>query len=77
LIEICFYSCCKIKNNIPNSIEFLNILFFENDKYNELIENISSNVKEIKINDVSKAHFLKKIPFGCKVVDESGKEIFL
>jgi hypothetical protein len=77
LIEIGFYSHCKIKNNIPNSIEFLNIFFSVDDFYNEPIENIASNVKEIKINLVSKVHYLKKIPFGCKVVDKLGKEIFL
>jgi hypothetical protein len=77
LIEIGFWSHSKIKNNIPNSIEFLNIFFWLDDKYNQLIENIPSNVKEIKINHRNKAYYLKKIPFGCKVVDESGKEIFL
>jgi hypothetical protein len=77
LIEIGFWShCSKIKNNIPNSIEFLNINFNYDDKYNKSIENISSNVKEIRINIEDKANYLKKIPFGSKIIVNLGKEIF-
>jgi hypothetical protein len=47
------------------------------DEYNEIIENLPANVKEIRINEPDKAHYLKKIPFGCKIVDDLGKEIFL
>jgi hypothetical protein len=78
LIEICFYSHYTIKNNIPNSIEFLNIIFCEEDMFNEPIENPPANLKEIRINEPDKVDYLKKIPFGCKVVDKSsGEEIFL
>ncbi len=78
LIEIGFWSHHhKIKNNIPKTIEFINIYFDRSDLYNETIENIPSNVKEIRINKPEKVHYLKKNPFGCKVVDGLGNEIFL
>src|SRR6185312_12016836 len=77
IIELGFYSNSKIKNNIPNNIEYINIIFFNNDKYNEAIENLPINVKQIKISEEVKIHYLKKIPFGCKVVDELDNEIFL
>ncbi len=77
LIEIGFSSCGYINNNIPNSIEFLNITFCDDDKYNKAIDNLPLNVKKIRINRSDRLHNLKKIPFGCKVIDKSGNEILL
>jgi hypothetical protein len=74
--ELTYWSKSKL-NNIPNSIEYINIIFGNNDKYNEVIENLPFNLKEIRINKPQKAHYLNKIPFGCKVVDWSENEIFL
>jgi hypothetical protein len=64
LIEIDFYSHCKIKNNIPSNIQYINIFFDNYDLVNEAIENIPLNVKKIKIDNIKKIHYLKKIPFG-------------
>jgi hypothetical protein len=77
-----YYGKSKL-NNIPNNVEYINIYFYgdedyyDDGPYNETIENIPLNVKEIRINRRDKAHCLRKIPFGCKVVDKLGKEIFL
>ncbi len=73
--EIGFYAHNKIKNNIPDSVEYVNIYFSSYTKYNERIENISPNIKVIKINNSNKAHYFKKILFGCKVIDVFGNII--
>ncbi len=74
--ELTYWSKSKL-NNIPTSIEYTNIIFSKYDKYNKVIDNLPINVKIIRINKPDKAHYLKKIPFGCKVVDENEKEIFI
>jgi hypothetical protein len=74
--ELTYWSESKL-NNIPTSIEYTNIIFTKYDKYNKVIDNLPINVKIIRINKPDKAHYLKKIPFGCKVVDENEKEIFI
>ena len=75
ITELSFYSNNKIKNNIPINAKFLNIYFCEYDEYNETIENISCNIKNIKINRKNKIHYLKKIPFGCTVTNKKGEYI--
>ena len=72
-----FYSCSKIRNNIPENIEKIKIIFYGDDAYNSTVKNIPSHIKEIKINAKTKIHFLKKIPFGCKIIDDNDNEIFL
>jgi len=71
-----FSSNSKIKNNIPENIEDIEIIFF-GFHYDSIVENIPCHIKKIKINRRDKINYLKKIPFGCKVVDEEEKEIFL
>ena len=77
LIELGFCSHCKIKNKIPENIINIKIIFDIIDKYNETIDNLPCNVKLIKIDNIKNVHYLKKIPFGCKVMNEQGEEFFL
>jgi hypothetical protein len=74
--ELTYWSNSKI-NNISNNVEYINIQFYKNDKYNEVIDVLPLNIKEIRINYRDKAHYLKKIPFGCKIMDENENEIFI
>jgi hypothetical protein len=83
--ELSYWS--KSKLNIPNNVEYLNINFYykqdENanfyylDAHNEVIDNPPSNIKKITTNTLEKPHYLKKIPFGCKLVNYLGNEIIL
>ena len=77
IIELGFYSHHKIKNDIPESVENINIYFHSMVEKNETIENILPTIKQIKVNDKNKLYLIKKIPFGCKLVDEKDREIFL
>ena len=72
-----FTSDSLIKNNIPEFITKINIIFFEDDNDNEYITNLSPTIQEIKINMEDKIHFLKKIPYGCVVKDEDDNIINL
>jgi hypothetical protein len=71
-----FDSCNKIKENIPENIECIYIIFYGYG-YDSIIDNIPCHIKQIKINDRDGVEYLKKIPFGCKVLDMEEKEIFL
>jgi hypothetical protein len=62
--EIGFGAHSEIKNNIPENIEYINIKFFDEQSGYNAIENLPLYVKEIRIKDVSKLHYLKKISFG-------------
>ena len=46
------------------------------ENFDQLVNNLSLNIKEIKIFNRQTA-LLKKIPFECKIVDEKDIEIFL
>ena len=63
LIELEFYSNCPIKDNIPDFIENITILF--NKQNNHKITNLPISIKKIKISDMSKINLIEKIPFGC------------
>jgi hypothetical protein len=41
---------------------------------NKIIDNLPCNIKQIKTNNKSKLQYLKKIPFGCKIIDEDNNE---
>ena len=58
--------------SLPSSLTHLTF----GGKFNQKVENLPFNLKEIKINKY-KINLLKKIPFGCKIVDEYNKEIFM
>ena len=75
--ELAFVSTCRFKNNIPEHIENLRIIFFPNAIYDNTIDNIPHNIKKIIIDDKIHIHYLKKIPFGCVVVDMNDQEIML
>lgn len=77
IIEIGFWSGCKIRDYLPNKIEQIKIFFYDYDKQNETIYNLPSNIKKIIVNSALNIHRLKKIPFDCKVYDEEENEIFL
>ena len=78
--------------NLPNSLTHLTFGFRFNQKVNNLpvnlthlslgrdfnqkVDNLPLNIEEIKIYDVQKS-LLKKIPFGCKILNEYDKEIIL
>jgi len=66
-----FSSNSYIKNNIPDFITKIYIIFYENYKNNEYITNLPPTIQEIKINNKNKIHYLKKIPYGCIVKDEN------
>jgi hypothetical protein len=44
--------------------------------FDQLVNNLPLNIKEIKIFK-NKKHLLKKVLFGCKIMDEKGTELFL
>ena len=69
LIDIGCFSHSNIINNIPNFVEYICIYFYNIDEYNKEVLNIPCNIKQIKINDKKKIHFIKKIPFGCIITD--------
>ena len=71
LIEFSYWSPNNI-NNLPY-IKSLIIHFFDNDNNNYEITNIPTTVKKIKINKSEKIHFLKNIPFKCKILDFDNK----
>jgi hypothetical protein len=72
--ELTFFSGNKIKDYIPENIENIYIIFCG---FDSTIDDIPCHIKQIKINDRKKINCLKKIPFGCKVVDDKDNEIFL
>jgi hypothetical protein len=76
ITKISFFSHNKIRNNIQCNTQCLNIRFV-NVEYDEVIDNIPSSLKEIIISDKKYAHYIKKIPFGCKVFDNFNEEIIL
>jgi hypothetical protein len=61
LIELGFYNNCSIKDNIPDFIENIVIIFYNNGK----ITNLPISIKKIKVNDMSQIGLIEKIPFGC------------
>jgi hypothetical protein len=63
-----FYSKTKI-NNIPTNVDTLKIYFFQESARNCYIENLPITIKKILINDIGKIEYIKKIPFGCEVVE--------
>ena len=69
LKQLGFYSYKSLKNNIPNFIEIIDIYFCGNEKYNESIDNIPSNIKTVRINDKKRIDFIKKLPFECILTD--------
>jgi hypothetical protein len=78
LRKLCFESQFKIKNNIPNYIEEIKIIFSpytNTPEETEIIDNIPSSVKKITINNVNRKHFLHKIPFECVVMDDNNNII--
>ena len=44
--------------------------------FNKKVDNLPNSIKEIKIHEHN-VNLLKKIPFGCKVVDENNMKIFI
>lgn len=76
LIELGFSSNCKIKNNIPENIKKIKIIFNDLDEYYSAVDNLPPNIKEITIKK-NKFRYLKKVPFGCKILDETGAEIII
>jgi hypothetical protein len=73
--ELGFCSKTIIKNNIPEFISDIKIFFCFDNIYNQQIDNIPYHIEKIMINDKTKVHYLKKIPFGCKVFDLDDNEI--
>ena len=69
IIEFGFDSYSKIKNCVPENIENIIIYFDDDNKYNQIINNLPLGVKNIKINNVNKKHYLNKVPFGTIVMD--------
>ena len=68
LVYLGFYSKLKI-NNIPENVHTLKINFFAGSD-SDLIDNLPSSVKKIIVSDTKKIHCIKKIPFGCEIVEE-------
>ena len=58
-------------NNLPNYLTYLTFGI----SFNQEVNNLPPSLKEIKIFNKS-VHLLKKIPFGCKIIDEHDNEIF-
>jgi len=59
-------------DNLPSSLTHLTFGW----NFNKIVNNLPPNIKEIKIYR-EKKDVLKKRPFGCKIVDEHNREIFL
>lgn len=75
LTEITFRNISVIKNNIPDSVNCINILFDDlqslssNKSADFDLSNIPANIKQIRINDKDKLKYITKIPFGCIITD--------
>ena len=66
----CYFD--KLVNNLPN---FLKNLTF-GDNFNQKVDNLPNNLKQLKIFETP-VYYLKKIPFGCRIIDEDDNEIFI
>ena len=44
--------------------------------FNEKVDNLPNNLKQLKIFETP-VYYLKKIPFGCRIIDEDDNEIFI
>ena len=64
-----FWAHHGIKDNIPEQIEKIIIVFDLPNDDTQKIDNIPTNVKIIEINYPKKMRYIKKIPFGCNVID--------
>ena len=77
--ELAFPADSFIKNYIPAHITNIKILFNYYDDFDEIVDEIVDNlpihIKQIRVNNKSKIHYLKKIPFGCKIIDEYNNEL--
>ena len=38
-------------------------------------DNLPSTINEIKISDMNKLSYIKKVPFGCEIVEETVKNV--
>jgi len=65
----------SFNQKVDNSPKTLTHLTFGYN-FNQEVDNLPSNMEKIKIRR-DKQNLIKKIPFGCKVVDESDNEIFI
>ena len=86
----CYFD--KLVNNLPNFLKNLtfgdnfnqkvdnlpNILIYLTFGYcfNEKVDNLPNNLKQLKIFETP-VYYLKKIPFGCRIIDEDDNEIFI
>ena len=59
-------------DNLPSTLTHLTVGYL----FNQKMVNLPLTVKQIKICK-QQIHLLKKIPFGCKIIDENNIEIFL
>jgi hypothetical protein len=63
-------------DNLPNSITHLTFGYY----FNKQLDNLPPFLQQIKFNSKSKEEILsitKKIPFGCKILNENDDEVFL
>lgn len=73
--ELGFTSGCSVINHIPINIENIRILFYDHSLFDKPIDNIPVHIKQIKISMTEKLHYINKIPFGCKIVDNDNNTI--
>lgn len=73
--ELGFLSGCSAINHIPTNIENIRILFYDISLHDKSIDNIPIHIKQIKIYMTEKIRYIKKIPFGCKIVDKNNNTI--
>jgi hypothetical protein len=57
-------------NDIPSHISTIKIIFYPGEQDNGYIDNLPSTIKKIIVNDITKIHYITKIPFGCEIVEE-------
>ena len=58
--------------HLPNSLTHLTFGYW----FNQKVDNLPLTIKQIKIHKQN-INLLKKIPFGCEIIDEEDKEIFI
>ena len=58
--------------NLPINLTHLTVGY----EFNQIVDNLPSSIEKIKIHNYQ-ITLLKKIPFGCKIVDHNNKEIFI
>ena len=59
-------------DNLPENLTHLTFKY----NFSQSVDNLPLNLKQLKICE-TQVHYLKKIPFGCRIIDIYDNEIFV